>query len=166
MPVPRDLVSQRIRDEYAPHDPLFHWYALGDSYTAGPGAGKLHESNEGECVRSKGAYGPQLHNDWLYDSAEEMSFLACTGDIMNYMIKSQLPAVSGDPAPDLVILTIGGNDIGFVEIATSCLVGLVGKPKCDDLIKKCVPTDSPESFVLCSKHEMTGQGRRSTVTIS
>ena len=139
---------------------------MGDSYTAGPGAGKLHGSNKGKCVRSKGAYGPQLDNDWLYDSAEHMEFLACTGDTMDDMIKSQLPEVSSDPAPDLVILTIGGNDIGFGEIAKSCLVGLVGKPKCDDLIKRCVPTDSPEAFVLCTKHEMTGQGRRSKVTIS
>ncbi|KAK3174696.1 hypothetical protein OEA41_001942 [Lepraria neglecta] len=166
MPLPRNLVAQSIKDEYTPHDPPFNWYAMGDSYTAGPGAGDLHESNKGDCVRSVGSYGPQLQDDWLYDSDNVMTFLACTGDITDQMIKNKLPEVSSDPAPDLAIFTIGGNDIGFAEIAKSCLVGQLGKPKCDDLIQACVPTDSPEPFVLCAKHEITGQGIRLAVTIS
>lgn len=68
-----------------------------------------------------------------------MNFLACTGHITDDMIKNQLPAVSSDPAPDLAILTIGGNDIGFAKIAESCLVGLLGTENCDVLIKECVP---------------------------
>ncbi|KAK4696445.1 hypothetical protein P7C71_g1469, partial [Lecanoromycetidae sp. Uapishka_2] len=62
------------------------------------------------------------------------------------MIKNQLPEVSSEPAPDLAILTIGGNDIGFNKIAESCLVGLVGKAKCDDLIKEARDTFAGDDF--------------------
>lgn len=166
MPLPRDLVGQSIKDDFTPHDPPFNWYAIGDSYTAGPGAGDLHASNKENYVRSVESYGPQLQDDWLYDSDNVMTFLACTGDVTDQMIKNQLPEVSSDPAPDLAIFTIGGNDIGSAEIAKSCLVGQLGKPKCDDLIQTCVPTDSPEPLLLHAKHEITGHQIRLAVTIS
>ena len=64
IPLP-NLVGRANDDTYTPHGPPFNWYAMGDSYTAGPGAGSLHESNKGDCMRSVGSYGPQLQDDWL-----------------------------------------------------------------------------------------------------
>ena len=138
MSLPRDLVGRSIKDNYTPHPPPFKWYALGDSYTAGPGAGGLDPSNKGKCARSQGAYEPQLHSDWLYDTSNEAHFLACTGDKTPKFIKEQLPAIDSEPPPDLAILTIGGNDIGFSKIAKTCLVGLTKHPDCITLMAKFV----------------------------
>ena len=109
---------------------------MGDSYTAGPGAGDLDPSNQGDCVRSVGSYGVQLQNDWVYTGASQLSFLACTGAVADDVSSKQIPEVSSDPPPDLVLITIGGNDIGFAKIAKSCLVGLIGSGDCDDLIQQ------------------------------
>ena len=150
MPSPPYLIGRSIKDDFTPHDPPFNWYALGDSYTAGPGAGALDPSNSGKCSRSQGSYGRQLSQDWLYDTGNDLTFLACTGDVTDDFIKNQLPEVSSDPAPDLAILTIGGNDIGFSKIAKSCLVGLLGQDPCDDLIQRFFFTTSPKSlFCAC-----------------
>ena len=146
MPLPRHLVGRSIKDDFTPHDAPFNWYVMGHSCTAGPGAGALDPSNSGKLVRSQGSYGPQLQEDWLYDTDNKVNFLACTGDITDDFIKNQLPAVSSDPAPDLAILTVGGNDIGSSKIAKSCLVDLLGQPDCDDLIKKFVFTTFPDSL--------------------
>lgn len=111
---------------------------MGDSYTAGPGAGGLDPSNSGDCVRSVGSYGPQLQNDWIYTGASQLTFLACTGAITDDVLNTQIPEISSDPPPDLVLITIGGNDIGFSKIAKSCLVGLIGSGNCDDIIQEYV----------------------------
>jgi len=43
-------------------------------------------------------------------------------------------------ALDLVVLTIGGNDVGFGKIIKSCLMNLIGSGNCDDRIKTYVST--------------------------
>ncbi|KAG8531788.1 uncharacterized protein KY384_003424 [Bacidia gigantensis] len=148
-PLPRDLIRRaKIDDQFTPHGGTFNWYAMGDSYTAGPGAGGLHPSNKGKCVRSLGSYGPQLQDDWVYNQPNDLTFLACTGDITDDLIKTQLPEISSEPPSDLTILTIGGNDIGFANIAESCLVGRIGTEDCDSLIKKARDTMESESFKI------------------
>ncbi len=123
-------------DPFTPHGPPFVWYALGDSYTAGPGAGDLDPGNSGDCVRSLGSYGPQLSKDWLYNGDNQLNFLACTGAVSDDVIKNQLPEISSDPPPDFAVMTLGGNDIGFANIAKACLVGLIGAGNCDDKISE------------------------------
>lgn len=124
---------------------------MGDSYTAGPGAGDLDPSNSGDCVRSVGSYGPQLQNDWIYTGASQLSFLACTGAVTDDVLNTQIPEVSSDPPPDLVLITIGGNDIGFSKIAKACLVGLIGSGNCDDKIQQyvqCFLAPPPEQILF------------------
>lgn len=136
--LPRSLVKRADPDNFTPHGGDFVWYALGDSYTAGPGAGDLDPSNSGECFRSTGSYGPQLSKDWLYDGTNKFNFLACTGAISDDVLNTQLGEIGSDPAPDFVMMTLGGNDIGFAKIAKACLVGLVGAGNCDDKIAEYV----------------------------
>ena len=132
--LPRQLVERAIPDPFTPHEPPFNWYALGDSYTAGPGAGDLDPSDQGDCVRSVGSYGPQLQSDWIYTDENELNFLACTGAKTGGVLSNQLPEMSSDPPPDFAVITIGGNDIGFSKIVKACLIGLVGAGDCDDKI--------------------------------
>lgn len=108
---------------------------MGDSYTAGPGAGELEDpDNDKGCVRSLGSYGPQLESDWLYTGENDLNFIACTGARTWNVIEDQLDQISSDPEPDFVVMTIGGNDVGFSKIAKACLIGLWGSGDCDEKI--------------------------------
>ena len=132
----RNPSKRAIEDNFTPHDPPFRWSALGDSYTAGPGAGTLDPSNGGECSRSNGSYGPQLSKDWPYTGGNNFTFAACSGAETPDVINNQIPTISADNPPDLVVLTIGGNDVLFGKIIKSCLVNLIGSGSCDDLINE------------------------------
>jgi lysophospholipase L1-like esterase len=90
--------------------------ALGDSYASGEGLTPF-EADSGGCHRSPSAYpravaaavgGPQL------------TFLACTGATVADVAGRQLAAV--DTATDLVTVTVGGNDAGFVSVVGDCVI--------------------------------------------
>ncbi|SDX72655.1 GDSL-like Lipase/Acylhydrolase family protein [Amycolatopsis xylanica] len=91
------------------------YFALGDSYSSGVGAGSY--GNSGSCKRSANAY-PQL---WANKHAgTNFTFLACsgarTGDVLNQ-------ANSITSAATLVTVSVGGNDAGFVDVITKCTLG-------------------------------------------
>jgi lysophospholipase L1-like esterase len=94
-----------------------HYVALGDSYAAGVGAGGYDATSRG-CERSVNAY-PEL---WAkaHDVASYSS-QACTGASTVDVIETQLDALSA--ATTLVTITVGGNDIGFTEVLTGCVLG-------------------------------------------
>ncbi|MBB4967534.1 SGNH/GDSL hydrolase family protein [Saccharothrix violaceirubra] len=81
--------------------------ALGDSYAAGTGASR------DSCDRSSNAYGA------LYAKQIHASFVmaACSGATAK-SVESQLKSIT--PAATLVTLTVGGNDIGFADVMTTC----------------------------------------------
>ncbi|WP_371619599.1 SGNH/GDSL hydrolase family protein [Streptomyces sp. NBC_00454] len=94
----------------------FGYVALGDSYSSGVGAGN-YDSSSGDCKRTTRAY-PAL---WAAaHSPQTFSFAACsgarTGDVMNNQLG---PLNSGT---DLVSITIGGNDAGFSDVMTTCVL--------------------------------------------
>ena len=92
--------------------------------------------DDDDCRRSAGSYAPQLHSDWLYDGEDEFNFIACTGDKTGDVINNQLDQISSDPEPDLVLMTIGGNDIAFSTIVKACLVGIWFSGGCDEKINE------------------------------
>jgi lysophospholipase L1-like esterase len=94
----------------------FGYVALGDSYSSGVGAGN-YDSSSGDCKRTSRAY-PAL---WAAaHSPQTFSFTACSGARTNDVIASQLaPLNSGT---DLVSITIGGNDAGFADVMTTCVL--------------------------------------------
>jgi lysophospholipase L1-like esterase len=86
---------------------------LGDSYASGLGAGSYYDDS-GDCKRSSNAYA-------VLDSQRigaALSFVACSGATTSDVEASQLGALS-DSTTDVTI-TIGGNDIGFVDVITEC----------------------------------------------
>lgn len=94
----------------------FGYVALGDSYSSGVGAGN-YDSASGNCKRTTRAY-PAL---WAAAHAPQtFSFVACsgarTGDVMN----GQLAPLNA--GTDLVSITIGGNDAGFSDVMTTCVL--------------------------------------------
>jgi lysophospholipase L1-like esterase len=111
--------------------PTGRYAALGDSYTSGPLIPSQVDSN---CVRSDHNY-PSL----LAASIPSSSFVdvscagATTNDILNpgtgelgQPVPAQLSAVTAGTA--LVSVGIGGNDIGFTGIITTCAQDSLSNP--------------------------------------
>ncbi|MER5871195.1 SGNH/GDSL hydrolase family protein [Streptomyces sp. NPDC002044] len=94
----------------------FGYVALGDSYSSGVGAGN-YDGASGNCKRSTRAY-PAL---WAAaHSPQSFSFVACSGARTGDLLAGQLaPLNSGT---DLVSVTIGGNDAGFADVMTTCVL--------------------------------------------
>ncbi|MBR7839655.1 SGNH/GDSL hydrolase family protein [Actinospica durhamensis] len=89
------------------------YVALGDSYSAGVGT----TDSAGSCGQSPEAYGA------LYAAATapaSFTFAACSGATAATTESGQLSGLSAQTS--LVSLTDGGNDIGFVSVAQTCLL--------------------------------------------
>src|SRR3954454_384571 len=101
------------------------YVALGDSYTSGPAIQPQDPSVPG-CLRSELNY-PHLVAPDLHLAFRDVS---CSGAQTKDMTASQDVDPNPDPAPQfnalnsntkIVTLGIGGNDIGFVDIAETCV---------------------------------------------
>jgi len=93
------------------------YVALGDSYSSGVGAGS-YTAESGSCDRSTNAYSA------LWNAAHHPSSyvsVACSGATTSTVNSSQLSALSSSTG--LVSITIGGNDVGFSSIMTTCVIG-------------------------------------------
>ena len=103
------------------------YVALGDSYASGLGAGS-YTAESGNCKRSTNAY-PAL---WAAASVPtSYTSVACSGATVPDVHNSQLAAVTATTT--LVTITIGGNDIGFASIMTTCV--LSGTAACIDSVQ-------------------------------
>jgi len=93
-----------------------NYVALGDSYSAGVGAGS-YTSSSGSCDRSTNAYSAL----WA-DANDPASYVsvACSGATTATVISTQLSALSSSTT--LVSITIGGNDIGFSSVMETCVL--------------------------------------------
>ncbi len=101
-----------------------HYYALGDSYSAGDGAPPY--SGIQACTQSTKSY-PYL----LGNGVPTPVLLACTGavtdDIDRTIQNSSLTATqldqlkSSPTANSLITITIGGNDVGFSSKLQNCI---------------------------------------------
>ncbi|MCX5412745.1 MULTISPECIES: SGNH/GDSL hydrolase family protein [Streptomyces] len=97
-----------------------HYVALGDSYAAGTG---LSQQTDAECMRSKGSYPA-----WIAETYKPSVFkdATCSGattrSLWNHEGSSapQVDALTRDT--DLVTVTLGGNDLGFSDVITRCVL--------------------------------------------
>ncbi|HEX2149385.1 MAG TPA: SGNH/GDSL hydrolase family protein [Actinomycetota bacterium] len=100
------------------------YVALGDSYTAGPLV-LPQDPNTPGCFRSVLNYPHLLNARYQFSGFADVS---CSGARTNDMFAPQVVGGGVNPpqldalrsSTKLVTLQIGGNDIGFSEIATSC----------------------------------------------
>ncbi|WP_406349715.1 SGNH/GDSL hydrolase family protein [Streptomyces sp. NBC_01597] len=92
------------------------YVALGDSYSSGVGSGS-YISSSGDCKRSTKAY-PYL---WAAaHSPSTFDFTACSGARTGDVLSGQLGPLSASTG--LVSLSIGGNDAGFSDVMTTCVL--------------------------------------------
>jgi lysophospholipase L1-like esterase len=96
--------------------PAVRYVALGDSYSSGVGSGDYYRTG-GSCERSPGAY-PAL---WAAAS-HPASYVseACSGATIGSVLRSQLSSLN--KATTLVSITIGGNDVGFGPVMSTCVI--------------------------------------------
>jgi lysophospholipase L1-like esterase len=92
------------------------YVALGDSYSSGVGAGS-YTAESGSCKRSTNAY-PQL---WANaNSPAAFAFVACGGATTSSVRSSQMGPLNSSTS--LVSVTAGGNDAGFADVMTTCVL--------------------------------------------
>ncbi|MGJ7904997.1 SGNH/GDSL hydrolase family protein [Actinopolyspora sp. H202] len=106
-------------------DPV-EYVALGDSYASGVGIGN-YTPESGDCLRSPQAY-PRLLAD--RGTVDSLDFVACAGAETPDVLNGQVTALSS--STDMVTVSIGGNDAGFVDVITTCNTG--GDQTCDDAV--------------------------------
>ena len=109
----------------APAPTAPEYVALGDSFASGAGAGSYVE---GSCRRSSNAY-PALRGAEF----PTFKFVACSGATTR-SLKSQFRALTPDTT--LVTITIGGNDVGFADVLTTCT--LKGDAACSERVATAV----------------------------
>lgn len=99
-----------------------NYVALGDSYSSGLGADSYIGSS-GNCFRSTKAYSAL----WAASHAPASYVsVACSGATTASVNSGQLSALSASTT--LVSITVGGNDVGFSTIMTTC--ALQGTSEC------------------------------------
>ncbi|MFD8074694.1 SGNH/GDSL hydrolase family protein [Streptomyces sp. NPDC059718] len=92
------------------------YVALGDSYSAGVGSGS-YDGSSGSCYRSSKAF-PRL---WANaHSPSGFSFTACSGATTTDVLNNQLGPLNASTT--LVSISIGGNDAGFADVMTTCVL--------------------------------------------
>jgi lysophospholipase L1-like esterase len=105
--------------------------ALGDSYSSGEGAGNYEpgtDTADNSCHRSRNAW-PTLVAEQR--NLQPVPSLACSGARLADVLAgrptgeaerrlSQVGRIRGDP--DLITITIGGNDLGFRKVLQHCIL--------------------------------------------
>lgn len=101
------------------------YVALGDSYSSGLGTGRYQHAR---CRRSALAY-PVL---WHETHASSLRFVACTGATVADVAGTQASALRAET--NLVTLSVGGNDAGFVSVLRTCHLG--GEARCSAAVTR------------------------------
>lgn len=89
------------------------WAAVGDSFTAGIGAGNVYSQNSEDisCSRYDYSYPVQM-NQYFGSTVSSFTYAACSGATTSD-IASQIAGLSS--GLDLVVFTAGGNDLCLVS---------------------------------------------------
>jgi lysophospholipase L1-like esterase len=109
------------------------YVALGDSYSSGEGSGDYDKTEPRTCHRGADAWPRQIARQLpgLLDMSAN-GLIACSGEESAALLGDNVPAGQINelarlrqmrPAPTLMTLTIGGNDIGFTDILWDCFSG-------------------------------------------
>ncbi|KAI9041495.1 SGNH hydrolase [Aspergillus affinis] len=134
-------VLEPREDKRDDHDPksfewIRRWAALGDSFTAGIGAGNLFNGTEDDikCSRYDRSYPARLKLAFPEDA--DFQYLACSGD-RTEQIHAQTMRLKEGQDLDLVILTGGGNDLCLSDIIKRCvLMPFQSDKKCDEALER------------------------------
>lgn len=117
--------------------PNARYVAMGDSFSSGEGNPPFEpgtDTSDNKCHRSSQAYPRLLQSDPNLNLGS-MAFVACSGaktsDVLyggsgdgNWAEGAQIDVLSADA--ETVTITIGGNDVGFKDYVSACVLFLCG----------------------------------------
>lgn len=114
---------RRVDDNAADFNWITRWAAIGDSYTAGIGAGSalgsfFQKRNDYYCSRYDGSYA-QILNKAFGPAVSKFQFVACTGDASDQVYKQVTDQLEKDL--NLVMMTAGGNDLCLASVIKKCV---------------------------------------------
>lgn len=119
------------------------WVAFGDSYAAGIGAGKPLDKVD-DCKRGTGAY-ISILNDIIRFSQDIQPVwqpLACSGETAQQFLdgteKGKQLANWYPESSDLATCSFTGNDLGFGDIVSHCIMDFRSRTECQNDIKKAL----------------------------
>ncbi|KAF2870443.1 SGNH hydrolase-type esterase domain-containing protein [Massariosphaeria phaeospora] len=94
------------------------WTAIGDSYSAGIGAGQRLDA---DCARYDQSYPMFIQNEPdMGDAANrQFTYLSCSGAVSKDMLANQIPKVPD--GQDVITISAGGNDVGLADILNHCI---------------------------------------------
>lgn len=131
------LAAPAVAPAQAARQPLriLNIVQLGDSYSSGNGAGQ-YESGSALAFRSMRNWGRHvastLNKRGIHTTYKN---LAHSGNVSGDVLKTQIPQIPAET--DLVLMTIGGNDVGFAEIVFKCFtLGLRSAKGCQGAVEK------------------------------
>jgi hypothetical protein len=108
--------------------PLLNVVALGDSYASGVGAENYEPGTVGQCYRSADSYSQDLVAA-LRAAHESVNYtdVACSGAAiadLSQNFQGEAPQLNAlTPTTQIVTLTIGTNDVGYVDYGGLCIQG-------------------------------------------
>ena len=106
--------------------------AVGDSFASGVGSFVYYDDGS-DCYRSPFSYPSQLAGA----TGLPLTLLACSGATTDDVRREQVPFIPD--GADLVTVTVGGNDIGYAPVITTCgLPGWLGN--CHAAINEALDT--------------------------
>ncbi|KAJ1338606.1 Alpha-galactosyl-binding fungal lectin [Microdochium nivale] len=117
------------------------WAAIGDSYTAGIGAGlhlgrAYHGLDDWICSRYDQSY-PMVVNNDLGSSVTNFQYLACSGARTDGIYKQVTEKLTGDL--NMVMMTAGGNDLCLASMINKCVILPYGSmDMCNAVIAKAI----------------------------
>ncbi|MCL6734962.1 SGNH/GDSL hydrolase family protein [Streptomyces neyagawaensis] len=118
-------------------DGTLDYVALGDSYSSGHGASSTYADKT--CKRSDSAYPALFFAKYKADQQPSISSSivnrACTGAKIQDVINNQLEFITG--SVEMVTITIGGNDVDFASVATTCVLN--GSVTCTQALNEVGP---------------------------
>lgn len=109
------------------------YMALGDSFSAGNGAGVDASPAQPNCHRTQGSYVMQLLNDpdiWQFTTQpNRFQFNACSGYVTTQIQNEEIlnPTAQNPPfnpfieGATLYTMSAGGNDLGFDKVVRTCV---------------------------------------------
>jgi len=103
--------------------PTIDIVTLGDSYAAGTG-GSAYYGKAG-CYRSSYSYGEEFRDKLRIDYDTTHENLACNGaETKDLLSQAADLSAARRYTTDLVLLSIGVNDLDFIGVVTQCLIGV------------------------------------------
>ncbi len=108
--------------------------SLGDSYVSGNGAGGY--VGDADCYRTPNAW-PVVYARELAQNGTSATahHFACSGATIDDLDGQIQAAMAVGVNPDVVVVSIGGNDLGFSDIVADCFVILLAPFRCPDRIE-------------------------------